>query len=648
MSHTAIAVSPPGALRRLWDRELPHYPGTARRYYYLGLVVAMTIMMYYQYFLTAAQSGRILPYFGISFTVWVSMAVLGNALGAAASLLGGLADRYGRANMVTGCLFVIAGIGVFAIPHTHTGAQFMTLNIVVGIVEGIALVAAPALIRDFTPQVGRGTAMGFWAIGPVAGSLLTSLMVSSLVGSTWQDQYVICGVIGLGLAVLALVTLRELSPALRDQLMVSARDRALVEARARGIDVAASLRHPYRQVLKFDIISSSVGFGLFMIINFTLIAFLPLIFETAFGFSQATANSLGNWIWAVNGITLLAVGFASDKLRVRKPFMLAGAICGVLVTSVFAVHLTQPHTSYATFALLLAGVAVCIGLVFGTWMASFTETVERRNPALVATGLSVWGLLFRLVGAAVLFLGPQVVSSVTDIALHGPAVKALATGTAPGLTPAQNVAVKTIAGHPGIITRVKTAAATYAQELATAARIDPATSAALAKDPADPAARVAAVADVAVLPVPTVARVLTVGAAAKAGHATPADLALLAAAGKQVQHAVGQLAALAAVPAADKQLLATWGPVLKDPKVQAGLLYLKAYGPVVKNAAAAAPHQWQNFIWIAVAGQIVFIPLIFVMAGLWDPRKARRQAQEHETWLQSELARPTVSQPELA
>ena len=31
-----------------------------------------------------------------------------------------------------------------------------------GFVEGICLVATPALIRDFSPQVGRATAMGFW------------------------------------------------------------------------------------------------------------------------------------------------------------------------------------------------------------------------------------------------------------------------------------------------------------------------------------------------------------------------------------------------------------------------------------------------------------------------------------------------------
>jgi MFS family permease len=45
---------------------------------------------------------------------------------------------------------------------------------VVSFVEGIILVATPALIRDFAPQVGRATAMGFWTIGPVLGSLTVS------------------------------------------------------------------------------------------------------------------------------------------------------------------------------------------------------------------------------------------------------------------------------------------------------------------------------------------------------------------------------------------------------------------------------------------------------------------------------------------
>ena len=48
----------------------------------------------------------------------------------------------------------------------------------VGLVEGAILVATPAMVRDFSPQLGRASAMGFWTVGPVAGSLITSIVAT--------------------------------------------------------------------------------------------------------------------------------------------------------------------------------------------------------------------------------------------------------------------------------------------------------------------------------------------------------------------------------------------------------------------------------------------------------------------------------------
>ena len=107
--------------------------------------------------------------------------------------------------------------------------------------------------------------------------------------------------------------------------------------------------------------------------------------------------------------------------------------------------------------------------------------------------------------------------------------------------------------------------------------------------------------------------------------------------------AAAQLTALGKVPAADKALLAAYGPPLQDPKVQAALKTLQQQGPAVKKAAADAPAQWQRYFWIAVGGQVLFIPLIFLMAGLWDPRKAKRQALDHEAKAAAELATLTTS-----
>ena len=59
----------------------------------------------------------------------------------------------------------------------------MVLFAVLSFVEGIVLVATPALIRDFSPQVGRGIAMGFWTLGPVLGSLVVTEVSSNTLDS---------------------------------------------------------------------------------------------------------------------------------------------------------------------------------------------------------------------------------------------------------------------------------------------------------------------------------------------------------------------------------------------------------------------------------------------------------------------------------
>jgi len=73
-------------------------------------------------------------------------------------------------------------ITLFWVPNVTTVLEWGLSFGVVSFVEGIILVATPALIRDFAPQVGRATAMGFWTIGPVLGSL--AVMMSGLPSTT--------------------------------------------------------------------------------------------------------------------------------------------------------------------------------------------------------------------------------------------------------------------------------------------------------------------------------------------------------------------------------------------------------------------------------------------------------------------------------
>jgi len=657
----------------------------------LGIVVLATITLYYQFYLSGAVATKILPELNMSFVYFVNISVVGYVLGAVASFLAGIADRYGRANIVTVGLIIVALLCLIGVPNVHTKLAAGVLFVAIGFVEGIILVATPALIRDFSPQLGRASAMGFWTLGPVLGSLVVSIVVSNTSDSTpWQDQYIISGVVGLVIAALALVGLRELAPSLRDQLMVSSHDRVLIEARAKGLDIEAALKHPFRQMLKADIVVSAFGISVFLIIYYIAVGFFPIYFQTVFGFSQSKANALGNWNWTFNALSLLFFGFLSDRVRVRKPFMVIGAIGAIVFTSMFAMKATEPHTSYSTFVVLLVGLSISLGCAYAPWMASFTETVERRNPALTATGLAVWGLIIRLVIAVSVFFVPHVVTTVTTLVEKGPSVQAAAAGKDPALTPAQNAAVKAVAEDPTIVPKVQGLAAKYQAQLATAAKVDPATQKALAANPQDQAAQVKALSAISGVAAKDVATVLTISAqhpeALAAGqaldsataiglltdptnallaqkavgevvaklHIPPAkalanlkelasiplpDLLVVQQNGPKVRDAGAKLTALAGIPAADLGVLNQYGPALLNPKVQASLRNLQANGQKVIKAAKDSPKQWQKYFWIGVGGEVLFIPLIFIMAGFWDPGKAKKQEQAHEALVDAELAK---------
>jgi MFS family permease len=451
-----------GTIQGLWRRQIYHYPQTRNRMWYLGIVVAATIVLYYELYIAGAVSPNIIAGYGMTFPFYVYISVVGNAIGAFGSIAAGLSDRWGRANLVAYGLLITGLLVLIGIPNASGKWAFAILFCAIGLVEGVILVATPALIRDFSPQLGRASAMGFWTLGPVVGSLIVAVVSSNTVNhlGAWQDQFIICGIVGLIVGVVAVVGLRELSPQLRDQLMVSLRDRALIEARARGLDIQDSLRRPWRQMMHLDIIGSAFAISVFLLIYYTAVGFFTVYFTTLHGFSLSKANSIGDWFWAFDAGALIVVGIISDRVRVRKPFMILGAVGGIVMTIVFLNLGT--NTSYSTFVIVISILAVFLAIAYAPWMASFTETVERRNPALTATGLAVWGWIIRAVIALSVLILPSVVGSMTPLVTYG--------------------------------TQAASIQAAYPQQVATLAVIDPKTAAAMATSPAAQATAVGEIA----------------------------------------------------------------------------------------------------------------------------------------------------------
>ncbi len=654
----------PTLVSRLWNRELVRFPGAGQRYLSLAIVVVTTIILYYELYLAGGVATSILSGLSMSFLYFVSLTAIANFLGALASILAGLADRYGRANIVTAGLLVTGLLSLVAIPMTHSALNFAIILGAIGFVEGIMLVATPALIRDFSPQLGRASAMGFWTLGPVVGSLVVAVVVSRTTNhlAAWEDQYTICGAVGLGAFVIALFGLRELSPQLRDQLMVSHRDRALIEARAKGLDVVDLLKKPFKQLLHADVVGSAVAISLFLLIYFISVAYLPVYLETIFGYSQSKANGLGNWFWAFDAGALIVIGYASDKLRVRKPFMVFGALGAIAFTTLFAMVGNDPSTSYTTLKILFILIAIFLAFGFAPWMASFTETVERRNPALTATGLAIWGLVLRVIAAAVLVAAPFLVTTVSTLVDQAPKVQAFLGATNPNTgkpyvdpstgkpyphperfqtlselgtknpqaaaalsanpnnAKAQVSAISTLSGVPQATTgKIITLSKKDAAQLKTAQAIDPQTQVALFSNPNDQAAQAKAVGEIAsklgIGQAQAVSRLQALGA-------VQSDLVYLKshqAAVSKVQKGAAALQATAKIPPKDKA-------------------YFAKYGPKVAQASATSGSQWSHYFWIGVGGEAVFIPLVFLMAGRWDPRKAKRDEEEHEAMVEREMA----------
>jgi MFS family permease len=620
---------------------LPHYPDNTRRVLYLGLTVAATVVLYYELYIQGAVATKIIQHFGFTFAQFVLILVVGNAVGAFASLFAGLADRWGRANLVVGGLLVTALLILFALPNATSKFEYGVFFALVSLVEGIALVATPALIRDFSPQVGRGVAMAFWTMGPVLGSLVVTEVSSHTLAShpAWQYQFRVCGIVGLIVWAITLVGLRELCPPLRDQLMVSMRDRALIEARAAGIDPEKMVRGHWRQMLRVDILGSAFAISVFLMLYYVFVAFLVVYFATVFGYPAVKANDLGNWYWIANAIALLIAGVFSDRLLVRKPFMIVGAVISIIGVGLFATAATQPHTGYHTFAFYFILMSVGGGIAYVSWMAGFTETVEKHNPAATATGLAVWGWTIRIIVTATYALMIAIVPASGTLVDQGSRVQSivasypqqvrvlktvdpatLATLKATPTNPAAAArAISELSGlPPSTVGRVLVLSTRYKAELATLAAIDPTTLSALSRQPTNSSAQAKAVGEIAtrfrVPPTQAVAQLQAVGRVPRA------DIAFLLVNGPRVQRAAAQLQSVSKVPPSD-------------------LAYLQANGTKVAKAQADNPHQWQTWWWICFAAQILFIPFTFLLTGYWHPRKAREAEREHERMVERELAR---------
>jgi MFS family permease len=691
-----------GFMSGLIYRQIDYFPNTGQRYLYLTLTVIATATLYYEIYVMSAVSTLQLADLHMSFLYYATLVALSNLAGAFGSVTLGIVDRYGRANFLIGGLVVTGVLTFWAIPACSSKLPFAILTCIVGFVEGICLVATPALIRDYSPQIGRATAMGFWTMGPVLGSLIVSLVGSATLNKAqpdpvngldlfykatrWQHEYYICGTVGIIVAVACFVFLRELSPRLRDQVMVSLHDRVLIEAKAQGLDLDEATKNPWRQMLKPDIVVSAVAISVFLLIYYTLIGASVLYYQTAFPanrdgstrFPIDKANDLGNWQWLFLVAALVLIGAISDRLKVRKPIMVVGGV-GAAIFMVVFLQQAGEAVSFTKLAVIVACLSFCLGLAYTPWMASFTETVEARNPALTANGLAVYGWIVRVIITATFLILPHILSTTGPLVDQGARVQnTVARYSNPAAFPAE-----LSVGGTKVPLYTPSASGTglfgWAQNPANAPLLQFATQ--NKQTLTRFAQHVNEINALKALPVSMQANPSTITSAALAAAATTAAQT------SQANYAVESAAAGAAkaaglpVPVAQPQtaqqiaaaitdpttgpqitsLATTLGNLASDPKTapmvsqaqadalqlaaitvasaQPDFVNLQANAPSVVKAQHDTVGQWRTWYWICFACIIFFLLTVPLLKGHWSPRRARKEFDLHEAMVDAEMTK---------
>jgi hypothetical protein len=337
--------------------------------------------------------------------------------------------------------------------------------------------------------------------------------------------------------------------------------------------------------------------------------------------------------------------------------MVVGGILAAVSVVLYLEHAGH-HTGYYTLAINLALISLGLGIAYTPWMASFTETVEARNPALTATGLAIWGLIIRIVVAASFFLVPVVINSVTPLVNYGGTVAtyaatykteiAFATAHPDIVATAQKIPSNVISAAGKVPPDVIALAQKDSVQLANAQKFQPE----LAVIQAHPAlfTKLATFSDPAKIPPALVSQAV----AAAGGGAKGLGILQTIAANKAAINGV-----IAVAPdlqkiqpyATDLQTIAPYATQLGTiapysaqltalSKVPAQVFpYLQAHGAAVQNAAAKTAGQWKTWYWICFGGIIFFLLSIPLLRGRWRTRDAKRDEAEHEAKVQEELAK---------
>ncbi|MGA8819170.1 MAG: MFS transporter [Xanthobacteraceae bacterium] len=276
------------------------------------------------------------------------------AYGIAAPVWGWTVTRYGpRLTAVAGLL--IWALTCFWAGASHSYGNLLASRIALGVGEAICYPMTLALVANWFALRERGKATAYWWIGTMIGPMLTGLIVTGLIVYVgWRGQFYAMGVLALILPLPMVWFLVRDKPEQHPAVNPAEVDAIRAGAIENNDDA------PGRVLKTVDSVWSNHRFWLMTIaISANAIFFwgwsgwLPTYLRSARHFTFSTSGYLTFVIYGFAVVTILILGYVSDRVFRRAPF----AGLGWALAAVFLIAAALAPS--ATWSVVLMICALC-------------------------------------------------------------------------------------------------------------------------------------------------------------------------------------------------------------------------------------------------------------------------------------------------
>ncbi len=270
-----------------------------------------------------------------------------------------------------------------------------------GIGEATAFPAVMSLIPDlFRPQV-RGTAVGVFQsssfIGIVGGTVLAGVLAAAL---GWRPMFIVCGLAGMVLATLVVLTVRE--PSREVPLDPTANDGGWLAGMAAGLKRVTTIP---------GFVPLALGFGVSAMMGAVLGAWGPAFLQRSHGVPLREVGIVIGPAVGVGGLAgTLASGAIADRLARKR-----GSVAAALWLPLVSLPLSAPFMAGFIFAPTLIVTMLCAAAMNFLLSCAFVPCINCAVARVAASDRALVSTVMLassgLIGGA---LGPFVVGVLSD------------------------------------------------------------------------------------------------------------------------------------------------------------------------------------------------------------------------------------------